>query len=154
MLDAGIKAPDFTLSDQDGNERSLSDFRGQKVVLYFYSKDMTSGCSKQAQGFAEVYPEITGQNAVVVGISRDSAERHARFIEKYSLPFTLLSDPDEKAIELYEAVRIQQRGKNAGKKIYIRTTYIIDEEGVILKSMGKVKPAENPGDVAEELKNL
>ena len=153
MLKEGTKAPDFTLYDQDGKPHSLTDYRGSKVILYFYSKDMTSGCSAQACGFNVLYPEIIEKNAVVLGISRDSAERHKRFQQKYSLKFTLLSDENEEVIEKYETTRISHT-KNGDKKVYVRTTYLIDEAGMIVKAMGKVKPAQNPIDVLEAINQM
>ena len=102
MLAVGTKAPDFTLQDQNGKERSLSEFQGQKVVLYFYSKDMTSGCTKQACGFAELYPQFTEKGAVVIGVSKDTVASHKKFEEKYNLPFVLLADPDKEAIQAYD----------------------------------------------------
>ena len=95
MLNTGIQAPDFTLQDQNGQSRSLKDFRGQKVILYFYSRDMTSGCTKQACGFAELYPQFQEKGAVVIGISKDTVASHKRFEEKYGLPFILLADPEK-----------------------------------------------------------
>ena len=140
MLNVGTPAPDFTLPDQHGVLRSLGDFAGKKVVLYFYSKDNTSGCTKQACGFGELYPQFTEKGAVVIGISRDSVESHKRFGEKYGLPFVLLSDPELKAISAYDV----------WKDKVIRTTYLI-EDGVITKAFGKVKAAENPAQMLEEL---
>ncbi len=143
MLTIGTEAPDFTLQDQNGRERSLSEFRGQKVVLYFYSKDMTSGCTKQACGFAELYPKFQEKDAVVIGISRDSAVSHRRFAEKYSLPFILLADPDMEAIQAYD---VWKEKNMYGKKTMgvVRTTYLIDENGLITGAFTKVKAAENP----------
>ena len=153
MLDIGKIAPDFTLPDKGGNERSLSDFRGKKVVLYFYSKDNTSGCTRQANAFAALYEEFKALDAEVIGISKDSAASHAKFAEKHSLPFVLLADPERQAIESY--------GGWQEKKLYgkvnmgvVRTTFIIDENGVILKIMPKVKPDTNAADVLAFLKDL
>ncbi len=150
MLEVGSKAPDFTLVDADGKEHSLHDYKGKRVILYFYAKDNTAGCTKQACGFAERYPQIQEKGAVVLGISKDSAASHKKFAEKYSLPFTLLADPDHKVIELY--------GAWGEKKLYgkvsmgtIRTTYLIDEEGTIVQAMGKVKAADNPQQVLDLL---
>ena len=149
MLSIGTKAPDFSLPDQNGAMRSLSDFKGQKIVLYFYSKDMTSGCTKQACGFAELYPQFVEKGAVVLGVSKDSVASHKKFAEKYALPFTLLSDPERQVIEAYG---VWQEKKNYGKVSMgvVRTTYLIDD-GVIVKAFGKVKAAENPGQMLEEL---
>lgn len=143
MLEIGTKAPDFTLPDQNGEMRSLADYRGQKVILYFYPKDMTAGCTKQACGFGELYPQFREKNAVVIGISKDSAASHKKFEEKYGLPFTLLADPEKEVIQAYD---VWKEKKNYGK-VYmgvVRTTYLIDENGIIIKAMDKVKAAENP----------
>ena len=153
MLDIGKIAPDFTLPDKDGNERSLSDFRGKKVVLYFYSKDNTSGCTRQANAFAALYEEFKALDAEVIGISKDSAASHAKFAEKHSIPFVLLADPERQAIEAYG---VWQEKKLYGKVSMgvVRTTFIIDENGVILKIMPKVKPDTNAADVLAFLKDL
>lgn len=150
MLEVGTKAPDFTLPDQDGVEYSLSDYRGKKVILYFYPKDNTAGCTKQACGFAELYPQIQEKDAVVLGVSKDSVASHKRFQEKFNLPFTLLSDPDHRVIEEYG---VWQEKKNYGKTYMgiVRTTYLIDEEGIIISAKGKVKAASNPEDTLELL---
>lgn len=150
MLEVGTQAPDFTLPDQDGRSRSLSEWRGRKVILYFYPKDNTAGCTKQACGFAELYPAFTEKDAVVVGVSRDSVASHKKFAEKYSLPFTLLSDPELAVIQQYG---VWQEKNNYGKKTMgvVRTTYLIDEEGVILRAEGKVRAADNPAQMLELL---
>ena len=150
MLEVGMKAPAFTLPDQNGEMHSLEDYRGQKVILYFYPKDNTAGCTKQACGFAERYPQILEKDAVVLGVSKDSVKSHKNFEEKYSLPFTLLSDPEHKVLEMYGA---WGEKKNYGKVSMgtIRTTYLIDEEGTIIKPMGKVKAADNPAQMLEAL---
>ena len=150
MLEIGTLAPEFTLQDQNGNYVSLNIFRGQKVVLYFYPKDMTSGCSKQACGFAELYPQFKEKGAVVLGVSADSVSSHKKFEEKYGLPFTLLSDPQREVIKSYDV----WKEKNMYGKItmgIVRTTYLIDENGVIVKAFGKVKAAENPAEMLSEL---
>lgn len=149
MLSIGTKAPEFTLPDQNGELRSLGDFAGKKVVLYFYSKDNTSGCTKQACGFGELYPQFTEKGAVVIGISKDSVESHKKFGEKYSLPFVLLSDPELKAITAYD---VWKEKMNYGKPVMgvVRTTYLI-EDGVITKAFGKVKAAENPAQMLQAL---
>ena len=149
MLSIGTKAPDFTLPDQNGELRSLGDFAGKKVVLYFYSKDDTSGCTKQACGFGELYPQFTEKGAVVIGISKDSAESHRKFAEKYGLPFVLLSDPELKAITAYD---VWKEKMNYGKPVMgvVRTTYLI-EDGVITKAFGKVKAAANPAQMLQAL---
>ena len=150
MLEIGTKAPDFTLPDQNGNLHSLSDYRGKKVILYFYPKDNTPGCTKQACGFAERYPKFTDKGAVVLGISKDSVASHKKFEEKYGLPFTILSDPELVAIQAYD---VWQEKKNYGKTYMgvVRTTYLIDEEGKIAKAFDKVKAADNPEQMLGEL---
>ncbi len=151
MLEAGTKAPEFTLTDKDGNAVSLSDFRGKKVVLYFYPRDNTPGCTRQACAFGGAYEEFRALNAVVIGVSKDSAASHQKFAEKYSLPFILLSDPGRTAIEAYG---VWQEKKNYGKVSMgvVRSTFIIDENGVIKKVMSKVKPDTNAGEVLACLK--
>ena len=150
MLEVGTKAPEFTLTDKDGNNVSLSDFRGKKVVLYFYPKDNTTGCTKQACAFAGAYSQFEALGAVVIGVSRDSQASHQRFAEKNSLPFILLSDPERQAIEAYG---VWQEKKNYGKVSMgvVRSTYIIDENGVIEKVMPKVKPDTNAAEILEYL---
>ena len=150
MLDIGTKAPDFELPDQNGELRSLSEFRGQKVILYFYPKDMTPGCTKQACSFGELYPQIQEKGAVVLGVSRDSVASHKRFEEKYGLPFVLLSDPERKVIEAYD---VWKEKENYGKVSMgvVRSTYLIDEEGTIIKAFGNVKAADNPAQMLGEL---
>ena len=150
MLEVGVKAPDFTLPDQNGNMHSLSDYRGKKVILYFYPKDNTPGCTKQACGFAERYPQFIEKGAVVLGISKDSVTSHKKFEEKYGLPFTILSDPELVAIQAYD---VWQEKKNYGKTYMgvVRTTYLIDEEGKIAKAFDKVKAADNPEQMLGEL---
>jgi peroxiredoxin Q/BCP len=150
MLKEGMKAPDFSLPDQDGKTRTLSEFAGKKVVLYFYSKDMTAGCAKQAAGFAALYARFAQKNAVVIGVSKDSSASHKKFAEKYALPFVLLADTERQAIEAYD---VWQQKMNYGKPTMgvVRTTYVIDENGVIVKAMGKVKAADNPAQTLELL---
>ena len=150
MLEVGTKAPDFTLPDQNGNMHSLSEYRGKKVILYFYPKDNTPGCTKQACGFAERYPKFTDKGAVVLGISKDSVASHKKFEEKYGLPFTILSDPELVAIQAYD---VWQEKKNYGKTYMgvVRTTYLIDEKGKIVKAFDKVKAADNPEQMLGEL---
>ena len=150
MLEVGTKAPDFTLPDQDGNMHFLSEYRGKKVILYFYPKDNTAGCTKQACGFAERYPKFTEKGAVVLGISKDSVASHKKFEEKYGLPFTILSDPELVAIQAYD---VWQEKKNYGKTYMgvVRTTYLIDENGKIVKAFDKVKAADNPEQMLGEL---
>ena len=146
MLETGKMAPDFMLPDQNGDMRSLSDYRGKKVVLYFYPKDMTAGCSKQACAFAELYPQFMEKGAVVLGVSKDSVASHKKFEEKYGLPFTLLSDPDKEVIQAYD---VWKEKKNYGKVTMgvVRSTYLIDENGVIVKAFHKVKAADNPAQM-------
>ena len=150
MLEVGTQAPDFTLPDQNGNRHSLSDYRGKKIILYFYPKDNTPGCTKQACGFAERYPQFIEKGAVVLGISKDSVASHKNFEEKYGLPFTILSDPELVAIQAYD---VWQEKKNYGKTYMgvVRTTYLIDEEGKIAKAFDKVKAADNPEQMLGEL---
>ena len=146
MRETGTKAPDFTLPDQNGRMVSLSDYRGQKVILYFYPKDMTSGCTKQACGFSELYPQFTEKGAAVLGVSKDSVASHKKFEEKYGLPFTLLSDTEKEVIQKYD---VWKEKKNYGKVSMgvVRTTYLIDEEGVIVKGFDKVRAADNPAQM-------
>ena len=150
MLEVGTKAPDFTLPDQNGNMHSLSEYRGKKVILYFYPKDNTAGCTKQACGFAERFPQFTEKGAVVLGISKDSVASHKKFEEKYGLPFTLLADPELVAIQAYD---VWQEKKNYGKTYMgvVRSTYLIDENGKIVKAFEKVKAADNPEQMLGEL---
>jgi hypothetical protein len=150
MLEIGTKAPDFTLPDQNGNMHSLSEYRGKKVILYFYPKDNTPGCTKQACGFAERYPQFIEKGAVVLGVSKDSVASHKKFEEKYGLPFTLLADPELAAIQAYD---VWQEKKNYGKTYMgvVRSTYLIDENGKIVKAFDKVKAADNPEQMLGEL---
>ncbi len=150
MLEIGTKAPDFTLPDQNGNMHSLSEYRGKKVILYFYPKDNTPGCTKQACGFAERFPQFTEKGAVVLGVSKDSVASHKKFEEKYGLPFTLLADPELVAIQAYD---VWQEKKNYGKTYMgvVRSTYLIDENGKIVKAFDKVKAADNPEQMLGEL---
>ena len=150
MLEVGTKAPAFSLPDQNGTVHTLEEYKGKKVVLYFYPKDNTSGCTKQACGFAELYPQFTEKGAVVLGVSKDSVASHKKFEEKFGLPFTLLSDTELAAIKAYDV----WQEKNMYGKItmgVVRTTYLIDEEGVIVKAFGKVKATENPAQMLDEL---
>lgn len=150
MLEVGTMAPDFTLLNQNGEEISLSQYRGQKVILYFYPKDNTPGCTKQACGFAQLYPDFVKRGAVILGVSKDSVKSHKKFEEKYQLPFTLLSDPDLVAIQAYD---VWKEKNMYGKKVMgvVRTTYLINEEGIIEKAYTKVKAAQNPNDMLEVL---
>lgn len=146
MLEVGTEAPAFTLPDKDGNLVSLSDFAGKKVVLYFYPRDNTPGCTRQACAFAGAYEEFKRIDAVVIGISKDSVASHQKFAEKYNLPFILLSDPELTAIQAYG---VWQEKKNYGKVSMgvVRSTFVIDENGVIEKVMPKVKPDTNAEDI-------
>lgn len=150
MLEIGTKAPDFRLKDQNGIERSLSEFKGQKVILYFYPKDMTSGCTKQACGFAERYPQIREKDAIVLGVSKDSVVSHKKFEEKYGLPFPLLSDEKLEVIQAYD---VWKEKTNYGKKYMgiVRSTYLIDEKGIIVKALSNVKAADNPEQMLKEI---
>ena len=150
MLQIGMTAPEFTLPDQNGEQKRLSDYRGQKVILYFYPKDMTSGCTKQACAFGELYPQFREKGAVILGVSKDSVASHKRFEEKYGLPFTLLSDPELNVIKAYD---VWKEKMNYGKVTMgvVRTTYLIDETGVIVRAFDKVKAAENPAQMLAEL---
>ena len=150
MITAGMKAPDFTLCDKDGREVSLSDFLGKKVVLYFYPKDNTPGCTRQACGFAAAYAEFEKRGVVVVGVSKDSVTSHVKFAEKYGLPFVLLSDPDRKAIEAYGVWREKKMCGKVGMGV-VRTTFIIDEQGTVSEVMEKVKPNTNAAEILERI---
>ena len=153
MLQEGMQAPAFTLANKDGKIVSLSDFLGKKVVLYFYPKDNTPGCTRQACAFAAAYSEFEKKNAVVIGISKDSVASHEKFAEKYNLPFILLSDPELQAIQAYG---VWQEKKLYGKTSMgvVRTTFIIDEQGKIMKVMSKVKPDTNAAEVLEIMRTL
>lgn len=151
MLQEKTTAPEFTLTDKDGNKVSLSDFRGKKVVLYFYPKDNTPGCTRQACAFAGAYSDFRGMNVQVIGISKDSEASHRKFAEKHNLPFILLSDPELEVIKAYDVW--------AEKKLYgklgfgvVRSTYIIDENGIIEKAMPKVKPDTNAAEILDYLR--
>ena len=150
MLKAGDKAPDFTLNDKDGRAVSLSDFKGKKVVLYFYPKDNTPGCTRQACAFSARYGEFERRGIAVVGVSRDSAASHLRFAEKFSLPFVILSDPELDAIKKYG---VWQEKKMYGKTTFgvVRTTFVIDEDGLIERVMEKVKPDTNADEILAAL---
>lgn len=150
MLKEGMKAPDFSLEDKDGNLVSLSDFKGKKVVVYFYPRDNTPGCTRQACAFKEAYDGFRSEGIAVIGISKDSSKSHQKFAEKYELPFILLSDPELAAIQAYD---VWQEKKLYGKSSMgvVRSTYIIDEEGVILKVFEKAKPDTNAFEILEFL---
>lgn len=142
MLEVGTKAPSFELPDQNGEMHTLEEYRGKKVILYFYPKDNTSGCTKQACGFSERYPQFLEKGAVVIGVSKDTVASHKRFEEKHGLAFTILADPERKAIEAYD---VWKEKKSSGKVTMgvVRTTYLIDEDGVIVKANDKVKAADD-----------
>ena len=146
MLEVGMKAPDFCLMDKNGNSVGLSDFAGKKVVLYFYPKDNTPGCTRQACAFAANYEQFQAQDVVVIGISKDSVASHLKFAQKYNLPFILLSDPELQAIQAYG---VWQEKKLYGKVSMgvVRTTYLINEQGIIEKVMTKVKPDTNAAEI-------
>ncbi len=149
MLEIGTKAPDFTLPDQNGVMHSLSDYQGQKVILYFYPKDMTSGCTNQACNFRDLYPQFREKGAVVLGVSKDSVASHKRFEETHGLPFTLLSDEQLEVIKVYDVLKPGKDGQLL--KSLIRSTYLIDEEGVIVKAFSAVKAKENASQMLEML---
>ncbi len=146
MLEIGAKAPDFTLFDKDGNSVSLSDFAGKKVILYFYPKDNTPGCTRQACAFAASFEAFKSLDVVVIGVSKDSVASHAKFAAKHDLPFILLADPELEAIKAYD---VWQEKKLYGKVSMgvVRTTYVIDENGTIEKAMPKVKPDTNAAEI-------
>ena len=150
MLEVGIKAPDFELPDQNGEMHKLSDYLGKKVILYFYPKDNTPGCTKQACGFSELFPQFSEKGAVILGISKDSIASHKKFEEKHGLTFTLLSDTERKVIELYD---VWKEKKNYGKVSMgvVRTTYLIDENGFIIKANDKVKASDDPKNMLKEI---
>ncbi len=151
MLEVGAKAPDFTLKDKDGNDVSLKDFYGKKVVLYFYPKDNTPGCTKQACAFAGTYKGFEELGVQVIGISKDSVKSHANFAAKYNLPFILLADPELQAIQAYDVWKEKKLYGKVSMGV-VRTTYIIDESGVIEKVMAKVKPDTNAAEILAYLR--
>ena len=150
MLKEGTKAPGFSLPDQNGKIHTLEEYKEKKVILYFYPKDNTPGCTKQACGFGELYPQFLEKDAVVIGVSKDSVASHKKFEEKYELPFILLSDTELSCIQEYD---VWQEKKNYGKVSMgvVRTTYLINEEGTIIKAFDKVKAAENPAQMLQIL---
>lgn len=150
MLEIGTKAPDFALPDQDGVLHSLSDYRGKKVVLYFYPKDNTSGCTAQACNFRDFYPQFMEKGAEVLGVSPDSVSSHKNFEEKNSLPFTILSDTDKSVLQLYDVWK--EKSMYGRKYMGVeRSTYLIDEKGIIIKAFGKVKAKDNPAQMLSEI---
>lgn len=150
MIEIGTKAPLFTLSDKDGSSVSLSDFLGKKVVLYFYPKDNTPGCTRQACAFAGLYDEFKKKDIVIIGISKDSVASHQKFAEKYNLPFILLSDPELISIKAYDVWQEKKMCGKVGMGV-VRTTFIIDENGLIEKVMPKVKPDTNAQEILSAL---
>lgn len=150
MLEIGTKAPAFSLPDQNGKIHTLEEYRGKKVILYFYPKDQTPGCTKQACSFGELYPQFQETGAVVLGVSKDSVASHKKFEEKYGLPFTLLSDPELACIRAYD---VWKEKKTYGKVSMgiVRTTYLINEQGTIIRAFGKVKAADNAAQMLGEL---
>ncbi len=150
MLEVGTKAPLFTLPDKDGKEISLTDYLGKKIVLYFYPKDNTPGCTRQACAFAAAYEEFKKQDVIVIGISKDSVASHLKFAAKYDLPFILLADPDLKVIQAYDVWKEKKLYGKVNMGV-VRTTYIINEEGFIEKVMPKVKPDTNAADILSYL---
>ena len=150
MLEVGTKAPAISLPDQNGTIRTLEEFKGKKIILYFYPKDHTAGCTKQACGFSERYPQFMEKGAVVIGISKDTVASHKKFEEKNNLAFTILSDPELVAIKAYD---VWKEKKTCGKVSMgvVRTTYLIDENGIIIKANDKVKAADDPENMLGEL---
>lgn len=150
MLEIGTKAPSFKLPDQNGAMHTLEEYKGKKIILYFYPKDNTPGCTKQACGFSERYPQFMEKGAVVIGISKDTVASHKKFEEKYNLAFTLLSDTELEVIKAYD---VWKEKKNYGKVSMgvVRTTYLIDENGIIIKANDKVKAADDAEKMLEEI---
>ena len=153
MLEIGTKAPNINLLNQDGINITLEQFKGKKVILYFYPRDNTPGCSKQACGFSELYPQFIEANATVIGISKDSVASHKRFQEKYQLPFVILSDPNLETIQAYD---VWKEKNMYGKKVMgvVRTTYLINEDGIIIQALEKVKTATNPQQMLEMINKI
>lgn len=150
MLEIGMKAPDFTLQDKDGNQVALADFAGKKVVLYFYPRDNTPGCTRQACAFAQNYDGFKERGVEVIGISKDSVASHAKFADKHELPFILLSDPELVAIQGYDVWKEKKLYGKVSMGV-VRTTYVIDENGIIEKVMPKVKPDTNAAEILDYL---
>lgn len=150
MLEIGTKAPVFSLPDQNGDVHTLEEYKGQKVILYFYPRDNTAGCTAQACAFGELMPQFREKGTVIVGVSKDSVASHKKFEQKFKLPFTLLSDPELEAIKAYD---VWHEKNMYGKKTMgvVRTTYLIDEEGTIVKAFAKVKAKDNPAQMLAEL---
>lgn len=150
MLEVGQKAPDFTLPDQNGTPVRLSDFLGKKVVLYFYPRDNTPGCTRQACAFAAAYDQFRSRNVQVIGVSKDSVASHLKFAQKHELPFILLSDPELQAIQAYDVWKEKKLYGKVSMGV-VRSTYLIDEEGIIQRAMPKVKPDSNAGEILAAL---
>ena len=150
MLEKGTKAPEFSLPDENGEIRNLSDYKGKKLILYFYPRDNTPGCTKQACGFGELYPQFGEKGVEIIGISKDSVASHKKFKEKYSLLFTILSDTELQTIQAYDVWKEKKLYGKTSMGI-VRTTYLIDENGIIIKALDKVKAAENPEEMLEML---
>ena len=150
MLEVGTKAPDFNLPDQNGNMHSLSEYKGKKLILYFYPKDSTPGCTKQACGFSERYPLFVEKGVEIIGISKDSVASHKKFEEKNGLGFTILSDTELTGINAYD---VWHKKKMAGREYMgvVRTTYLIDEEGIIIRANDKVKAEKDPENMLSEV---
>ena len=153
MLEVGSKAPEFTLPDQNGTIHTLKEYRGKKVILYFYPKDNTAGCTKQACGFRDLYPQFTEKGAVVLGVSKDSVASHKKFQEKYQLSFPILSDTELQVIQAYDVWKEKKLYGKVSMGV-VRITYLIDENGIISKAFGKVKAAQNPEQMLEELNDI
>ena len=150
MLDVGIKAPDFSLPDENGVNHKLSDYLGKRVILYFYPKDNTPGCTAQACGFSDLYPQISEKDAIVLGVSKDSIKSHKNFKEKFNLAFTLLSDSELEVIKLYDVWKEKKLYGKVSMGV-LRTTYLIDENGIIINANDKVKAKDNPSQVLDLL---
>lgn len=150
MLEVGQKAPDFNLPDQNGKIHTLNDYKGKKFILYFYPKDNTPGCTKQACGYSELYPQFMEKGVEIIGISKDSVASHKKFEDKYALNFTILSDVELTAIKAYDAWKEKKLYGKVNMGV-VRTTYLIDENGIIIKANDKVKAANDPQDVLESL---
>ena len=153
MLEIGTKAPDFSLPDQNGDIHTLSQYKGQKVILYFYPRDNTAGCTKQACGFTQLRPQFEEKGAVVIGISKDTVASHKRFEEKQNLNITILVDPELTAIQAYDVWKEKKLYGKVSMGV-VRTTYLIDEEGVIINAIGKVKAADNPQQMLDILEEM
>ena len=151
MLQIGDKAPDFTLNDQNGNPVSLADFAGKRVVLYFYPRDNTPGCTRQACAFAGAYQGFKKKDVVVIGVSKDSVASHKKFAEKFDLPFILLTDPE---LEVIQAYGVWQEKKNYGKVSMgvVRSTYLIGPDGTVEAVMPKAKPDTNAAEILAALR--